>query len=106
MSAQAKREYLCAIYVRYRQASRTEKHRMLDECCRVTGYHRKYVLRRLNGPAPRAQPRPRRRAATYSPAVIDALTAIWAAAGYPWSALRPAPEPTARVSTKGVVEPS
>ena len=85
MSAQAKREYLYAIYVRYRQASRAEKHRMLDECCHVTGYHRKYVLRRLNGPAPRAQPRPRRRAATYRPAVIDALAAIWEAAGYPWS---------------------
>jgi hypothetical protein len=85
VSAQAKREYLYAIYGRYRQASRPEKHRMLDECCRVTGYHRKYVLRRLNGAAPRLQPRPRRRAATYSPGVIDALAAIWEAAGYPWS---------------------
>ena len=85
MSAQAKREYLQAIYARYRQASRAEKHRMLDEGCRITGYHRKYVLRRLNGPGPSAPPRPRRRAATYSPAVIDALAAIWEAAGYPWS---------------------
>ena len=58
---------------------------MLDECCQVTGYHRKYVLRRLNGPTPRAQLRPRRRAATYSPALIEALAAIWEAAGYPWS---------------------
>ena len=85
MSAQAKREYLDAIYTRYRQAPRAEKHRMLDECCRITGYHRKYVLRRLNSAAPRLQPRPRRRAATYSPGVIDALAAIWEAAGYPWS---------------------
>ncbi len=85
MSAQAKREYLQAIYARYRQASRAEKHRMLDEGCRITGYHRKYVLRRLNGPGPGAPPRPRRRAAIYSPAVIDALAAIWEAAGYPWS---------------------
>ena len=85
MSGQAKREYLLAIDQRYRQAGRAEKHRMLDECCRITGYHRKYVLRRLNGPAPRPQPRPRQRRATYAPAVIDALAAIWEAAGYPWS---------------------
>ena len=58
---------------------------MLDECCQITGYHRKYVLRRLNGPGLNAPARPRRRAATYSPAVIDALAAIWEAAGYPWS---------------------
>ena len=85
MSAQAKREYLQAIYTRYRQANRAEKQRMLDECCQVTGYHRKYVVRRLNGPAPSAPRRPRLRAATYGPALIDALAAIWEAAGYPWS---------------------
>jgi len=85
VTAQAKREYLQAIYGRYRQASRAEKHRMLDEGCQITGYHRKYVLRRLNGPGLTAPARRRGRAATYSPAVIDALAAIWEAAGYPWS---------------------
>ena len=75
MSAQAKREYLQAIYTRYRQANRAEKQRMLDECCQVTGYHRKYVVRRLNGPAPSPPRRPRLRAATYGPALIDALAA-------------------------------
>lgn len=85
MSGQAKREYLLAIYLRYRQAGRAEKHRMLDECCRITGYHRKYVLRRLNRSAPRPQPRSRHRRTTYGPAVIEALAAIWEAAGYPWS---------------------
>jgi len=58
---------------------------MLDEGCQITGYHRKYILRRLNGPGLTAPARPRRRAATYSPAVIDALAAIWEVAGYPWS---------------------
>ena len=85
MSVQAKREYLQAMVMRYRQATRREKQRLLDECCRVTGYHRKYVVRRLNGPGLSGPPRARRRAATYSPAVIDALAAIWEAAGYPWS---------------------
>ncbi len=45
MSAKAKWEYLRAIYGRYR-APREEKHRILDEFCRVTTYHRKYALRR------------------------------------------------------------
>src|SRR5207249_873001 len=47
----------------------------------------KYAVRLLNGPAPAATrpARPRHRRSTYGPAVIDALTAIWTAAGYPWS---------------------
>ena len=85
MSVQAKREYLQAMVMRYRQATRREKQRLLDECCRVTGYHRKYVVRRLNRPGLSGPPCARRRAATYSPAVIDVLAAIWEAAGYPWS---------------------
>jgi len=57
-----------------------------DEFCTVTAYHRNYALRVLNGPPPGAErPRRRRRAATYSPPVIQALTAIWEAAGYTWS---------------------
>jgi hypothetical protein len=59
---------------------------MLDEFCATTGYQRKYALRLLNGPPPGPErPRRRRRPATYGLAVIQALTAIWEAAGYPWS---------------------
>ena len=86
MSAPAKWEYRQAVYPRYRQARRREKQRILDEFCRIAGYHRKYAIRLLRGPAPGPAPRrPRRRAATYGPAVITALHAIWQAAGYPWS---------------------
>jgi hypothetical protein len=85
VSAQAKREYVQAIYQRYRQASRPDKQRILDEFCQVAHYHRKSALRLLNGPAPGAARPPRRRAATYGSAVIEALVAIWEAAGYPWS---------------------
>src|SRR2546422_1789006 len=35
-----------------------------------------------------ARPRRRRRPVTYNPAVIQALTTIWEAAGYPWSVRR------------------
>ena len=86
MSAPAKWEYWRAIHARYRQASREDKGRILDEFCRNTGYHRKYALRLLNGPPPGpARPRRRRRVATYGAAVMQALTALWEAAGYPWS---------------------
>jgi hypothetical protein len=77
---------LKAIYPRYQQATRLEKQRILDEFCRVTGYHRKSALRLLNGPVPERHPPPRRRRApTYGSRVIQILVAIWRAAGYPWS---------------------
>jgi hypothetical protein len=85
VSARVKWEYLQAVYPRYRQARRREKQRILDEFCRVAGYHRKYAIRLLNGPAPERARAARRRSATYGPAVITALQAIWQAAGYPWS---------------------
>src|SRR5438128_8828312 len=86
MSVRAKCEVLRAIYARYRQAPRNAKGQILDEFCASTGYHRKAALRLLNGPPPdRGRPRRRGRGATYGVAVIQALTAIWEAAGYPWS---------------------
>lgn len=87
MSRQGRWEYLKAIHPRYRQASRAEKQRILDEFCHVTRYHRKSALRLLNGPPPGRQPPRRRRppACQYSTRVIQVLAAIWAAAGYPWS---------------------
>src|SRR5947208_16837131 len=85
VSARAKGEYVQAIYQRYRLAARPDKQRILDEFCAVTGHHRKHAIRVLNGPAPGATRPPRRRAATYGPAMVEALRAIWEAAGYPWS---------------------
>src|SRR5882724_5267199 len=85
VSARAKGEYVQAIYQRYRQAARADKQRILDEFCAVTGHHRKHAIRVLNGPAPGAARPPRRRAATYGLVMVEALRAIWEAAGYPWS---------------------
>ena len=86
MSRRAKWEYLHAIYQRYRQASSAEKSRILDECCQVCGYHRKYAIRVLNGPPPSKRPPRRRRGATrYSPEALAILLTVWEAAGYPWS---------------------
>ena len=79
-------DYLCQIHPRYRKAGRSEKGRMLDEFCKVTGYNRKYAVRVLNGPPPEKRPRKRRpRKPTYGPKVVTILAAFWEAAGYPWS---------------------
>ncbi len=85
MSARAKREYVAAIYERYRRAGRVEKGHILSECCAVTGYHRKAAIRLLNHPAPGAARPARQRPVRYAASTIEALRAIWTAAGYPWS---------------------
>ena len=79
MSVRAKREYVQAIYARYRRARRPDKGRILDEFCAITRCHRKHALRVLNGPAPGAEHPPRHRPVQYGPAVIEALRAIWEA---------------------------
>ena len=80
-------EYLRAIYERYRQAGRKNKKVILSEFCVNTGYHRKYAIRLLNGPRPekRRIRRERRRGVSYHSETLAVLTAVWGAAGYPWS---------------------
>jgi transposase InsO family protein len=80
-------EYLRAIYERYRKAGRKAKKVILGEFCSNTGYHRKYAIRLLNGPPPeqRRARRERRRGLTYGQETEKVLTAVWEAAGYPWS---------------------
>jgi hypothetical protein len=80
-------EYLRAIYERYRLAGREGKNAILSEFCANTGYHRKYAIRLLNGPRPerRRRSRERRRGVSYGSETLAILTAVWEAAGYPWS---------------------
>jgi hypothetical protein len=102
MSRQSKWEYLTKIYHRYGQASSTAKRQIFDEFCANCGYHRKYAIRLLNGPAPKGSPPRRRQRRATGPQVISVLAAIWQAAGYPWSvrlkALLPVWMPWARSS--------
>lgn len=81
-------EYLRAIYERYRLVGREGKKVILSEFCANTGYHRKYAIRLLNGPRPEKQTkrRERRRGVSYGQETLAILTAVWEAAGYPWSA--------------------
>jgi hypothetical protein len=87
MNGMSRREYLCAIWDRYRRLSDPDqKGKILDEFCRVCGYNRKYAIGLLNGPRPPARPQPRRpRGPSYSRSVISVLASVWEAAGYPWS---------------------
>jgi len=47
MSPRSKKEYVEAIFLRYKHASRKEKTTILNEFCTVCGYHRKYAIRLL-----------------------------------------------------------
>jgi hypothetical protein len=82
----SKWEYLKAISQRYHRASRLLRQQILNESCANCGYHRKYAIQLLNGP-PLQQPsqRRRKRSPSYGPRVISVLSALWEAAGHPWS---------------------
>ena len=73
------REYSEAVRWRYLQAPKKEKGKILDEFIKVTGYHRKAIIRllhRVNQPnANRKRGRPRQ----YSAAVVGALRIAWEA---------------------------
>ena len=47
MSSKSKREYLEAIYLRYKSASRNKEAIILDEFCAACGYHWKHAIRLL-----------------------------------------------------------
>ena len=44
MSPRSKREYVEAIFLRYKKASRKEKTTILDQFFTVCGYHRKHAI--------------------------------------------------------------
>lgn len=57
MSIEARREYLTAIWERYRKARRPEKTTILNEYVQVTGLNRKYAIWRLSQPLERFEGR-------------------------------------------------
>ncbi|MEE9911405.1 MAG: integrase [Deltaproteobacteria bacterium] len=88
MSPQAKEEYFEVLFKRYKEAGREEKTKIIDECCKVCGYHRKHAIRRLRGYKRFTKPRKKRRGkpTVYNKeAVIRPLKQIWLTANLPCS---------------------
>ena len=86
MAGERLRNVLKAYREMYRGAGRAEKTEVLDKFCRVTEYCRKYATALLNQPVDMpAAVKKRRRGVSYSARALRVITAIWEAAGYPWS---------------------
>ena len=79
ISMGARREVVLAVAERYRLATRMDKGRILDELCKVTGWHRKHAVRALTGQTTIVLDRPCQRKLTYGPIVKDAVVALWEA---------------------------
>jgi hypothetical protein len=82
LSYRAKRELLCQIAPRYREASSALKEVILDEVVAATGYARKYAIRLLNHPVDLKHTIERPRPPHYGPEVQQALHLAWTAANH------------------------
>ena len=82
MTRASVREYAARQRERYQQATRTQKHELLNEIVAVTRMHRKAVIRLLRRP-PRLAPPPARagRPRLYGPEVVAAAEILWQASG-------------------------
>ncbi len=79
-------KYLEKIWGDYQRAGKKEKGHILQEFCRVCGYHRKYAIRLLNSPIDRERGNhPPHRRYVYSPHTLSILEKVWEVMGYPWS---------------------
>jgi hypothetical protein len=76
------REYAAVQRLRYQQATRAEKHQLLDEIVAVTGLHRKAAIRLLRRlPRARPTPGPGGRPRAYGAEVAVAAEVLWQASG-------------------------
>ena len=74
-----RKELIEAVAQRYREASRIERTRILDEFAQLTQYHRKHAIRVLMAtPRKRSERAPRNR--VYDEAVRQALIVLWESA--------------------------
>ena len=76
----ARAELVRALHDRYKSANRAEKMRMLNEFGALSGYHRKYALRVLNGAVePREPAQSPARPRLYGEATRQVLIVLWEA---------------------------
>jgi len=88
MSSRSKREYLEAIYLRYKRANRKGKAVILDEFCTTCNYHRKHAIRLLCKFKRFTKPKHKkkgRKSLYNNDAAVKPLKRIWLAANLPCS---------------------
>ncbi len=88
MSPRSKREYTETVFLRYRHTSRCEKKQILDEFCKILGYHRKHAIRVLRNFKRFRQPKPKppgRSSRYQQDAILKPLKQIWFSAHLPCS---------------------
>jgi len=97
MTINERRKYLLRMRLRYVQAKRCERSRLLDEMVQVTELHRKSLIRLMQA-GPVRRPRQRQRGRTYSHEVDDAIRVIAESLDYICAErLTPSLLPTARL---------
>src|ERR1039458_7662464 len=88
MSSRSKREYLEAIYQRYKSGTRKQKKLILEEFCAACGYHRKHAIRLLKKFRRFTKPKHKKkgRSPVYqTEAILVPLKRIWLTANLPCS---------------------
>ncbi len=83
MNINERRKYLHKMQRLYRQASRKERSRLLDEMQEVTGLHRKSLIRLMNNGDLRRKPRSRQRGPTYTQETRDIIRLCAEALDFP-----------------------
>jgi len=79
MTRQSIKEYVGAIRGRYREATKGEKGKILDEFTRVAGMHRKAAIRLLNRDFKSSGKRKRGRLPKYDSTIVSSLRRVWEA---------------------------
>jgi hypothetical protein len=88
MSPRSKHEYVEALYLRYKKASRGERTIILNELCATCGYNRKYAIRLLRGYKRFTKPKPHKRGKPSfyrKEEILIPLKQIWLDANLPCS---------------------
>lgn len=82
MTINERRKNVHKIWGRYRNSTKQEKGRHLDEAEKITGLHRKSMVRLLNGRLSR-KPREKERGKSYGPLVREAVRIVARSLDYP-----------------------
>lgn len=88
MSKRSRNEYLSEIRLRYQEADKSEKKKILDEFCEVCRYNRKYAIRVLNKETLIMRPesrKPGRRRKYDNPEIKEFLITTWKSSNQPCS---------------------